>query len=247
VATSDEVIRELYERAQGTDRLPQFLSIASGHQYRRLHRWTEEFVPAGSRVLDWGAGNGHYSVFLVRAGYRATGYSFEGFDFVDLFREGEYTAVAGDPSSPVALPFPDGCFDAVTSCGVLEHVREFGGNEAGSLAEIARVLRPGGVFLCYHFPNRHSWIEAVARGVPGRYSHRFRFGRRDIEGLVRGAGLRLERLVRYGVVPRNSLARLPMALRGAAAVGRSADLVDGALGLALRPVAQNWGFVARKA
>jgi len=41
------------------------------------------------------------------------------------------------------LPFPDGTFDAVTCLEVLE----FTPNPAGQLAELVRVLRPGGVLL----------------------------------------------------------------------------------------------------
>jgi SAM-dependent methyltransferase len=43
------------------------------------------------------------------------------------------------------LPFPAGAFDAVVACLVFEHVVEV----ARALAEIARVLEPGGVFLFF--------------------------------------------------------------------------------------------------
>lgn len=44
-----------------------------------------------------------------------------------------------------ALPFDAGSFDAVVSCAMLHHVLDW----EGALAEIARVLRPGGTFVGY--------------------------------------------------------------------------------------------------
>lgn len=41
------------------------------------------------------------------------------------------------------LPFADGAFDGVFAFYVLHHVGEYG----PALQEVARVLRPGGVFL----------------------------------------------------------------------------------------------------
>jgi len=45
----------------------------------------------------------------------------------------------------VALPFPDGAFDAVLACLVFEHIE---GVDA-AIAEVGRVLRPGGRFLFF--------------------------------------------------------------------------------------------------
>lgn len=45
--------------------------------------------------------------------------------------------------SASALPFPDGSFDAAFACLVFEHIE----GTAGALAEVGRVLRPGGTFL----------------------------------------------------------------------------------------------------
>ena len=47
-------------------------------------------------------------------------------------------------SSRKPLPFDDGAFDAVVSFQVIEHVPSVD----AYLAEVARVLRPGGTFLC---------------------------------------------------------------------------------------------------
>jgi SAM-dependent methyltransferase len=154
--------------------------------------------------------------------------------------------VQGRHDEPVKLPFPDARFDAVSSVGVLEHVRETAGSEPASLAEIVRVLRPGGVFVCYHFPNRYSVIDWLARRVPGLHYHDFRYTSRDIAGFVRGAGLELLECRRYALLPRNSTYHLPHAPRYSRALARAWDAVDGALAVPFGGVAQNYRFVARK-
>jgi SAM-dependent methyltransferase len=197
-------------------------------------------------VLDWGAGNGHFSYFLSRAGHRVTGYSFSPFLYERWLADPAYRFVRGEDHEPVKLPFPDASFDAVASIGVLEHVRETGGDEAGSLAEIGRVVRPGGVFVAYHFPNRDSWIDHVARRVPGKHHHLHRYTRADIEALVRGAGLELLGAGRYALLPRNSLHRVFGPLRDARWTAEFWDRLDAALGAIAAPIVQNHWFVARR-
>jgi ubiquinone/menaquinone biosynthesis C-methylase UbiE len=52
------------------------------------------------------------------------------------------SATTGDAT---ALPFPDGSFDSVVSCLMLHHIIEW----ERAVAEVARVLRPGGTFVGY--------------------------------------------------------------------------------------------------
>ncbi len=63
------------------------------------------------------------------------------------------------------LPFTDDSFDLITCCDVLEHVDDL----AKSIAEISRVLRPGGVFV-YDTVNRtlmsYLSLIAVAQDIP---------------------------------------------------------------------------------
>ena len=242
----DRILRELMDRAErGGMQLPQFGSFAGARQYRRLQRMARRHLPAGACVLDWGTGFGHFSYFLTRAGYRVTGYAIEGVSAAAWLDEPYERFVGGSPADPVRLPFADGEFDAVASVGVLEHVRETGGDESASLAEIVRVLRPGGVFLCYHFPNRTSWIDFVSSRVPGKHHHVHRYGRADIERLMLDAGLELLEIARYGFLPRNLLNRLPAGLRRARWTADLWDALDAALGAAFAPLCQNFAFVAR--
>jgi SAM-dependent methyltransferase len=245
---SDEtILAELAAFARrGEPELLQFGSLAAAYQYRRLYRLWRRHVPAGAEVLDWGAGNGHFSYFLSRAGYRATGYSFLPYLYERWLADPAYRFVPGDESEPVRLPFGDASFDAVASIGVLEHVRETGGEEARSLAEIARVLRPGGIFIAYHFPNRDSWIDLAARQVPGKHRHLYRYTRADIEGLVRGAGLELLETGRYALLPRNTLHRLLGPARDTRWSAELWDGLDAALSVIAAPIVQNHYLVARR-
>jgi len=244
---SEGVLRQLRDlHRNGRASWSNFDTLTSGAQYRRLHRRCREFIAPGSRVLDWGSGTGHASIYLARAGYDATGFSMDPFSFEDLVSGGRYRFVAARPKEPVLLPFEDAEFDAVLSVGVLEHVRETGGNEHASLREIRRILRPGGVFLCFHLPNAWSWIEAVARRLDA-HSHPYRYTPAEVRELFEGAGLCIERRERYGLLPRNQVARfLPRRLCDMEGFSRFYDALDG-LGAALLPwITQNHLVVARK-
>jgi ubiquinone/menaquinone biosynthesis C-methylase UbiE len=75
--------------------------------------------------------------------------------------ECEGTAILGDAER---LPFPDRSFDLVSSNGVLHHTP----NMPAALAEIHRVLRPGGraTVIVYHRNSIHFWVHQVlARGL----------------------------------------------------------------------------------
>lgn len=247
----EEVAAELvsYCESRADYGLLQFGSLIGAHQYFRLYRVLLRHTPRGSKVLDWGCGNGHFSYALVRLGYKAVGFS--GYDSPShhlrevLSPTGyEFYEMAAD--EPRALPFPDESFEVVASVGVLEHVRETSGSEVGSLREICRVLKPGGRLICYHFPTRFSLIQFLAMLVPGKHHHRFRHTRRVIEDLCRQAGLKVVEIQRYAFLPRNTCRLLPRFLRNSKAAARAWDALDGALSVPFRGLCQYYCFVATK-
>lgn len=93
-------------------------------------------VPAGSRVLDVGAGSAPYRENFAHCEYRT--HDFGKLEAGQLLNAG-YSRI--DYVSDIAtLPVEDASFDVVLCTEVLEHVPE----PIRTVAELARILRPGG-------------------------------------------------------------------------------------------------------
>src|SRR5579862_6647551 len=137
------------------------------------------------RLLDWGCGYGQMTYLLRKRGFAVTPFDIGDVDKrlpnIPLCRDLEVVRT----THPTDLPFGDGSFDAVLSCGVLEHVDEFSapGNEVKSLREISRILRPGGHLLIYQLPQRYAWMEAIVRRLRLGYAHPRRYTLAEITGM----------------------------------------------------------------
>ncbi|CAM3998156.1 class I SAM-dependent methyltransferase [Kibdelosporangium persicum] len=95
---------------------------------------------AGRRILDAGCGSGPLFAALRDRGAVVTGFDSSA-KMVELARQrlGADAALSvADLGSP--LPFPDGAFDDVVASLVLHYLEDW----AAPLAELRRVLRPGG-------------------------------------------------------------------------------------------------------
>jgi SAM-dependent methyltransferase len=232
------------------NRIRQFRATATARQYRWPYAIIQRLRPRPARFLDWGCGNGHFTQFLFSAGFQVDSFAFDAPSPLIAWLQREHPERVryseGSEKDPVKLPYADGAFDAVASVGVLEHVRETGGNEIASLREIHRILAASGQFFCFHFPNRYSWIEGVTYFFPSRHHHLYRYTKRDIRALAKAADFEVVCLRRYNVLPRNIFGDL--AARGIAPrmLATLVDFADGVLNLVLNPFAQNYGFVLRK-
>jgi 2-polyprenyl-3-methyl-5-hydroxy-6-metoxy-1,4-benzoquinol methylase len=228
-------------------RFAQFSNRMCAHQYLRLYRMVTEFVQPGSHVLDWGSGNGHFSLFLAKSGYTTVGYDFgerpSNYDWETLTG---FEYKKADPKTPTELPFANEKFDAVVSVGVLEHVRETGGDETSSLKQIKQLLKPNGVFICYHLPNRYSWIEAIMRFLK-KSSHQYRFTSYEIQKMANEAGFTVSKIKRYAILPRNIwLYGKKSRLINSSLLAKVYDFMDSSLSRIAFPFCQNFYFVLIK-
>jgi SAM-dependent methyltransferase len=137
--------------------------------YGRRASTVEEMLGGKGRVLDIGCGPG----FLLRA-FQERGWDVYGTEFSEesaahAREELKLPVSVGDIAG---LRLEAGRFDAVVMWHVLEHM----GEPAATVAEVARLLRPGGVLLCA-VPNFGSFEARVARDkwfhldVPRHLSH----------------------------------------------------------------------------
>ena len=149
--------------------------------YRALHaRLLTALRPVRGRVLDAGCGTGG---FLALLGARRP----------DLVRVGcEWSASASRAAgksgaamvrgSVSALPFAPASFDAAVAADVLCHAAV---DPALALAELARILRPGGVLLV-NMP-AYRWLHSAH---DRRVHNARRVGAGEMRAALRGAGLR---------------------------------------------------------
>jgi len=117
-----------------------------------------------ARVLDDGCGIGTYVAKLGELADQVFGLDYELERVAEAARRLErplLVCAAGEQ-----LPFPEASFDLVLSNEVIEHVRD----DRAAVAEMVRVLRPGGraVIFC---PNR--WYPVEQHGVYWRGRYRF--------------------------------------------------------------------------
>jgi SAM-dependent methyltransferase len=128
-----------------------------------------EHLAGAASVLDVGAGDGQLARLAVRGGASTV---------VGVDPTWAQLAVARDRAggpnyaraTAEALPLVDGSFDAAVACLVFEHIPAF----EAALAEVGRVLRPGGRFLFFlnhpllQTPNS-GWIDDQVLIPPEQY------------------------------------------------------------------------------
>jgi SAM-dependent methyltransferase len=136
---------------------------------------------SGLRIADLGCGTGATTAFLARYG-TVTGVDVEQLA-LRLARQRGLARLAR--ASVTCLPLPAASFDLVTCFDVLVMLERAA--EACALAEIARVLKPGGRLLVR--VAAHDWL----RGAHDRaWAVQHRYDARELGARLAGAGLRPE-------------------------------------------------------
>jgi len=106
-----------------------------------------------ARVLDVGTGTARLAATILRAVPDA---QVVGVDFAEPMLRARAARVPVVAADALRLPFPDECFDAVTSAFLLRNLADV----AAGIAEQARVLRSGGRLVVLETTPgpRHTWL-----------------------------------------------------------------------------------------
>jgi SAM-dependent methyltransferase len=127
-----------------------------------------EHLAGARRVLDVGTGEGQVARLAVGLGAEVVGVDPTWNQVVEAARRGGGPAYLR--AGAAGLPFSDASFDVVVACLVFEHIREVD----AAIAEVARVLEPGGRFLFFlnhpllQTPNS-GWIDDQVLDPPEQY------------------------------------------------------------------------------
>lgn len=150
-------------------------------------------VPAGSRILDIGCGNGALAGHFLNRGMKVVGVDLSESGIAVAraqYRQGRFELLAADDQLLVKL----GCepFDYVVSTEVIEHLY----NPRGYMRAAYEALRPGGRFVCT--TPYHGYVKNLAIAVAGKWDthasplwdggHIKLFSRRTLQHLFEEAG-----------------------------------------------------------
>ncbi len=126
--------------------------------YRFLIQQAKSRLPKNGKLLDFGCGKGDIVKIALEAGVDAFGVecfaSGSGLNIRDELEKNKLLNSRVFDYDGKVMPFGEMQFDVVVSNQVFEHVPDL----RGALAEISRVLKPGGVLICI-FPYRGAFRE----------------------------------------------------------------------------------------
>jgi len=168
-------------------------------------------LPPDPRIADLGCGTGGNLPMLARHGY-VTGVETSP-RAAAMARDATGLAVVTGEAHATGLP--DASFQLVTMFDVLEHLDE----EAPALAEVSRVLAPGGRFL-FTVP-AFMWLWS---GHDEALHHRRRYRRGQLRQVVTAAGLEVEWVSYYNAALFPPVAAIRVARRLIGGGQRAADV-----------------------
>jgi 2-polyprenyl-3-methyl-5-hydroxy-6-metoxy-1,4-benzoquinol methylase len=116
---------------------------------------------AGSNLLDYGCGNGKWSMQLAARGARVSGFDLSPVAIDQARRRAARNGldIRFDVADAASLPYANNAFDVALGVGVLHHVVKY----AGTAAELRRVLRPGALAVFTEGLSENPGIEMARR------------------------------------------------------------------------------------
>jgi ubiquinone/menaquinone biosynthesis C-methylase UbiE len=160
---------------------------------RLIIRWIKNVtrIPPEARVLEMGCGRGVGACFIQEEFNPALLHAFD-LDHEMILKAGNYirperqekiSLYVGDALN---LPYRDGVLDAVFGFGVLHHLPDW----QGGLKEVARVLKPGGIYFLEEF-YPPLYLNFLARRIFLHPEHN-RFYSHDLHQALADEGFRIQ-------------------------------------------------------
>ena len=166
---------------------PEFFGPRHAHREKRILRALKRagYRPDGIH-LECAAGLGSLSIAIAGAGSRVVAVDLSLPSLLAIRRRYGPEAVLPVMADITALPFPDASFDSATTAETLEHIPD----DAAAAGELTRVLRAGGILAGTVPAGPEQWSDWDVWA-----DHRRRYTRKDMESLLRGAGLKARVIV----------------------------------------------------
>jgi SAM-dependent methyltransferase len=150
----------------------------------------------GERLLDLGCGGGRHAFEAMRRGAHVVALDYSAAELKDVAAVSAAMIQAGDITwdawagvvngDALDVPFPDNSFDRIITAEVLEHIWDY----ERAIAELVRVLRPGGrlaVTVPTRWPERVNWaLDDKYHDTPGGHVRIFR--QHELEQALERAG-----------------------------------------------------------
>jgi len=201
---------ELLEVIDSVDSPFNFANPATINVYAFLANYSVELTKqyfkksiGDINMLDWGCGRGHNTYLLRELGGNPVSCDLN-VDAVDSAFGQEtpiidrYNIDVIPLNHPYKLPFESNSFDVVLSYGVLEHVS----HDFESLKEINRILKDGGLLLCYFLPYFLSWTQPVSR-LTRLYTHDRLYSKSQVYKLLKESQFDLIDIWHRQILPKN--------------------------------------------
>ncbi|GAA0327815.1 class I SAM-dependent methyltransferase [Actinoallomurus spadix] len=156
-------------------------------------------VSPGEHVLDMGCGAGRHAFELYRRGAHVVAFDRDEAELAEVARMFGAMELAGEApegasartvtGDALGLPFPDDTFDKIVAAEVLEHIPD----DMAAMAELLRVLKPGGelaVTVPSWLPERICWaLSEDYHTVPG--GHVRIYTRAELEAKLKATGFQV--------------------------------------------------------
>lgn len=182
--------------------------------------------PPGGRVLEVGSSVGQYSFQLAKRGFDVTAADLS----ANAVAVGQRRAAAQNvrnvsfvvADAEQLSPLADNTFDGVVSFSTLRYVP----NLHAALAEIRRVLKPGGTAVL-DFPNRYCpWFYVKQWLGSERHPHDHQFSAGTLRRLVASSGLQVTAIRHLLFTPTLAPAGVLPLFKAVDAIGERLPLVD---------------------